>query len=415
MKSTVIRNVIMRSALIVWILAAIAVLQPTHALAATSLSGINWPVDGSVGTWSIENGYYWYDHGCLIDGVTNLICPPNGRGIAAQLYGFDLVLNNSSFATDNQHVYSPVNGTISYAVTGSYPGYALGILVDNTSNLSVSLVHLTNLQLSSGSHVIVGQYLGDIIQQDAANNTHLHFNLFRTVGGVRIPVPFITDSSNLYGGYDTHIIGCSQSQYTPLGLLNWANKTYTSPTGNINDIENQYGGGVIGCGFQSETINFSVSMTGISTRSGDNNSPRHPTRTATVKVLDANNNVVETFSPSVTYSTSTGVYSGSVTTGVLNPGSYLVSVKLSNTLAKQFPGFFTIPGGVKNEQTLPLVSGDINGDNVIDILDYNDLLSCYGSKFPSCAFNPSADLNDDGVVDAVDYNIFLRAIGSQGS
>jgi hypothetical protein len=63
--------------------------------------------------------------------------------------------------------------------------------------------------------------------------------------------------------------------------------------------------------------------------------------------------------------------------------------------------------------TLPqvlLVSGDINNDNKLDILDYNILVSCFGNKSTtdSCGGKQvDADLNDDGVVDGVDYNLFI--------
>src|SRR5258708_4331641 len=61
-----------------------------------------------------------------------------------------------------------------------------------------------------------------------------------------------------------------------------------------------------------------------------------------------------------------------------------------------------------------LISGDIaplpNGDNNVDISDYNQLINCYRKKADtsSCANKQLADLDLDGVVDGIDYNILLR-------
>lgn len=411
MKS-IFRNTTLLSVLIALVLATISLFQPAKTFAA-SLSGIAWPVDGSVSPWYIENGYYIYDHGCLIVGITTLNC--SSPGIPAQLYGFDLVRSSSS-ATDNQHVYSPVNGTIGYATNGNYPGYAIGIQVDNT-NLWVSLVHLTNLAVTSG-HVTAGQYLGDIIQQDSTNNTHLHFNLFRLVSGVRIPVPFMNDTSNLYGGYDTHIIGCSQSRFIPSGILNWNNRTYNPPTGQTRQsIENQYGtlSTPINCGMHliTTTVNFTINLSGIGTNTsvGQNNNPHHPMRTAAIQIRNGSNQNVFTTNTTVTYSQSDGLYHGAVTF-TLPGGPYLFLVKLSNTLNKQANNIFQAGGAVTEPTLLPL-SGDVDGNNVLDILDYNDLMSCFGSKYSTCQFQQTADLNDDGAVDGIDYNIIIRSFSGQ--
>lgn len=59
-------------------------------------------------------------------------------------------------------------------------------------------------------------------------------------------------------------------------------------------------------------------------------------------------------------------------------------------------------------------SGDINGDNKIDILDYNILLGCYSDMLPPISCNSTnklrADLNNDGKVNQYDYNIFIRTL-----
>ncbi|HWY78831.1 MAG TPA: hypothetical protein VNW29_00580 [Candidatus Sulfotelmatobacter sp.] len=52
------------------------------------------------------------------------------------------------------------------------------------------------------------------------------------------------------------------------------------------------------------------------------------------------------------------------------------------------------------------------GDNSIDVSDYNAFINCYGSKNTStfCKGKNYGDFNDDGVIDGVDYNILLRSL-----
>lgn len=57
--------------------------------------------------------------------------------------------------------------------------------------------------------------------------------------------------------------------------------------------------------------------------------------------------------------------------------------------------------------------GDVNGDNINDINDLSDFLSCYG--FPTCVLpRPScclADFNEDGVVEITDLAWLLSNFG----
>jgi hypothetical protein len=79
------------------------------------------------------------------------------------------------------------------------------------------------------------------------------------------------------------------------------------------------------------------------------------------------------------------------------------------------PGIQSLTQGTVNQ--LPatvLVNGDIDGNNTLNILDYNILMGCYSDFEPakSCtAANKSlSDLDDDGDVNQYDYNLFLREI-----
>ncbi len=57
--------------------------------------------------------------------------------------------------------------------------------------------------------------------------------------------------------------------------------------------------------------------------------------------------------------------------------------------------------------TVTLAQGDLNGDNVIDISDYNLALPCFQDK--KCQTKDNFDVNDDGRTDVLDYNLLLSA------
>lgn len=97
-----------------------------------------------------------------------------------------------------------------------------------------------------------------------------------------------------------------------------------------------------------------------------------------------------------------------------------------------------MPGIVKietmKENTAPqttLIAGDVKGDNVLNVLDYNIFLDCgYGAIDPlpladpnaiyntnNCKthepFRPNSDIDDNGIINSPDYNLFLRELSVQ--
>mgnify|MGYP001610968203 CR=1 FL=1 len=55
-------------------------------------------------------------------------------------------------------------------------------------------------------------------------------------------------------------------------------------------------------------------------------------------------------------------------------------------------------------------------DNKINILDYNQVIKCFGSsqsRLCTSLMREYTDLNDDRRVDGVDYNLFLREVWIQ--
>jgi hypothetical protein len=91
-----------------------------------------------------------------------------------------------------------------------------------------------------------------------------------------------------------------------------------------------------------------------------------------------------------------------------------VTVRLANTLTQtmgQYSGslYNITRGRITYLPRTPLFIGDINGDNAINILDYNILLNCWNQTGCSSSQFAASDLNDDSEVKQVDYNIWLRA------
>lgn len=151
-----------------------------------------------------------------------------------------------------------------------------------------------------------------------------------------------------------------------------------------------------------------------------NTNPKHPQRTITLTFLNAQSQPVGTAQGTVTYTSSSGNFQGTISGNIPN-GQYLVKVKIDGFLPKQTPGIITVTSG--QTITIPsfaLVTGDINNDGQLDILDYNMLIGCFGMKqnsasctMPPTTQSPGTDINDDGIIDGADYNLFLRELSVQ--
>ena len=91
---------------------------------------------------------------------------------------------------------------------------------------------------------------------------------------------------------------------------------------------------------------------------------------------------------------------------------YISSVEILNYIFKGNILNLTNNITTLTEQGLvSMITGDMNNDNIISLLDYNQLLSCFGSTASSCAV---ADLNDDGIVDLSELYKYIKArIGIQ--
>lgn len=152
-------------------------------------------------------------------------------------------------------------------------------------------------------------------------------------------------------------------------------------------------------------VNFAFKLPGIPDTDTE---PTRQTRQTMVYVFN-NNQEITSVTTNATYQN--GSYIGSVNLGKISPGSYTIKIKIENSLRKNIPGVINLSSGTNDltSQNITLVTGDIDGNNLINITDYNLVLDCYASqaKTATCTL---ADLNDDGTVDAGrDLNILFRA------
>lgn len=113
------------------------------------------------------------------------------------------------------------------------------------------------------------------------------------------------------------------------------------------------------------------------------------------------------------YNSVTGIFKSTVNMPRIPSGDYIVKVKVPNYLGRLITNILTVTNN-KN-YTLPLVTlfpGDVNDDNVLNILDYNSIVACFGNRQTSstCENKVKSDLNDDGRIDGVDINLFVRSL-----
>ncbi len=162
-----------------------------------------------------------------------------------------------------------------------------------------------------------------------------------------------------------------------------------------------------------------------------NKIPINQERTLNVQLVNEDNQLVATKLITAFYNSNEGTFdSHYVLNDPLPKGDYILKVKTEPYLRKLMPGFMTVEPGKKNiMEVTELITGDINGDNVINVLDYNILFDCgYGAIDPlpivdtdslyhkkACVTHSErkyADLTDNGIIDSTDYNLFIRELSS---
>lgn len=176
-------------------------------------------------------------------------------------------------------------------------------------------------------------------------------------------------------------------------------------------------------------MDLTFTVPGIGSNGG-NMKPLHPTRNVTVYLyatdVNSNDNKVKPVFTMQTKATFyTNKYSPLYTTFIskdidlgdtVKDGSYQVAFKTDQSMRNLVKEKEDAIGGkivkISRNQKAELppqkaIMGDMSppeGNNVMDINDYNLFIACYG-KYPDCIGAKQVDLNDDGVLDGIDYNI----------
>jgi Dockerin type I domain len=149
----------------------------------------------------------------------------------------------------------------------------------------------------------------------------------------------------------------------------------------------------------------------ISPHTSGNMNPLHTQRTVQLSLMDSANTTIANQQGAVSYNSSSGNFTGIITVNNIPNTAYTITVSTSNFAQKSVAGLLqTASIGNYNVPSVSLLAGDSNNDGQINILDYNLLIGCFGSKqhAPSCTNAQGSDLNDDGLVNGFDYNLFLR-------
>lgn len=185
----------------------------------------------------------------------------------------------------------------------------------------------------------------------------------------------------------------------------------------------------------STYLNVALEIEGVGTNSalGLNIKPRRQKRYLLLEIIDSSGKVIQKGSVgTLEYDPARGVFVGIYPiSDPFKSGEYTIKARTEYTLWKNLPGIQKIQEGTTNivPQT-KLIAGDFNSDNVINLLDYNMLISCI--KNPSC--NPTLpspsgppqldivytaqekdvfDMNDDGKVEELDLNILYAGFRSR--
>ncbi|HVA96898.1 MAG TPA: CAP domain-containing protein [Candidatus Acidoferrales bacterium] len=153
-------------------------------------------------------------------------------------------------------------------------------------------------------------------------------------------------------------------------------------------------------------IAVSVKINGIGL--DGNPHPLHLTRKVTAYVYGTAETPVTSGTAYLSYDGSS-YFTGTIHLGKLSQGPYFIKLVSDTTLqvlAK--PEFqMLLINHVNKIPSVTLYQGDMNGDNVLDINDYNLVLPCFQNKQCDSAF--TIDYNDDGKTNVADYNLLLQS------
>lgn len=149
-----------------------------------------------------------------------------------------------------------------------------------------------------------------------------------------------------------------------------------------------------------------------------NQDPLNPQRKLTIELINDEQMYAATASGTMDYNDTTGTFDGNVKlTTAVAPGKYTFRASTPMFLKKKVIFNETVkPGKAYTLPAFDLTSSDVDNDNILTILDYNQIVTCY--QFPNEA-NPcsetevtSVDNDDNGVIDEFNVNLFVRDVSA---
>ncbi len=151
-------------------------------------------------------------------------------------------------------------------------------------------------------------------------------------------------------------------------------------------------------------------IVGQNTGIGENPKPINTAKTGEVKITNLVNNQV-IYDQTVPFIFKSN-YTFVADVGHLSAGNYNVRARFDNTLWKNVGNVQLFDSGTTFITPVSALRlGDLTGDNVLDLSDYNILLACYG--LGNCGRRTQADFNLDGKVDEKDLNIFYTNLSNR--
>ena len=374
----------------------------------------------------------------VLQGVINtaaqqgvLIVTSAGNGIYNQTTGQEVDSNSSNVTPASCNNVLTVGATDQNDNRASYSDYGSDVVISApggdisaTHNAASGILSLKSANCNPNS---------DMCQPNLVYNTNYLF-----AQGTSMAAPHVSAVAALLWSYNP---GLSIQQVRNC-LVNNADPIQTSPQYPIGPRLNAYKA-LLACApsptitnptltpipttaisSNSVYLNLKILLDGIGS-AGDsanpnastfsNKHPITPTRNLNVTILQGAN-VVNTTVCLIHYDPNSGSFisypQAPCDIGNIPAGNFEIKVKTDRYLQKIAVSSLALTDGqVATLPSVTLIAGDINGDNTIDLTDYNILLSCYNDFGPPKCSGINlinADLDDDGQINYSDLNLFLR-------
>lgn len=159
------------------------------------------------------------------------------------------------------------------------------------------------------------------------------------------------------------------------------------------------------------SAHFKIALFGIV------DSPSRPNRKLNIEIFDPENNnaKIADLTADIVHDPLVKQFKKNhVLDAIPKSGIYNIKVKSDGYLRRLILSVRINKGNQNDVALATLIPGDINGDNKIDLLDYNLFITCYGTKAnqPTCdkTVLKLADFDDNIVIDGIDYNTFIKGL-----